>query len=63
VTWRARGSNAGASSLSLGYTDGQTDELEWELFTPREIREAVGLRCVYEDASPDAPRMIHVFER
>jgi hypothetical protein len=49
--------------VHLGYTDGQTDELEWELFTPSEIREAVGLTCVYEDASPDAPRMIHVFER
>jgi SAM-dependent methyltransferase len=49
--------------VHLGYTDGQTDELEWELFKPSEIREAVGLTCVYEDASPDAPRMIHVFER
>ena len=49
--------------VHLDYNDGHTDEMEWELFTPAEIRDTVALTCVHEDASPDAPRMIHVFER
>jgi SAM-dependent methyltransferase len=48
--------------VDLDYGDGQRDKLEWELFTPVEIRDAVPLECIHEDAPPDAPRMIHVFE-
>lgn len=49
--------------VRLDYGDGQTDDMEWELFTPTEIRETVGLPCIHEDASCEAPRMVHVFER
>lgn len=49
--------------VHLDYPNGHSDELEWELFTPRGIRDAVGLPCVHEHATPGAPRMIHIFER
>jgi SAM-dependent methyltransferase len=49
--------------VELDYGDGQRDELEWELFTPAGIRNTVALRCIHEGASPEAPRMVHVFER
>jgi SAM-dependent methyltransferase len=49
--------------VHLDYPDGDVDEMEWELFTPSAIRDAVGLTCIHEDASREAPRMTHVFER
>jgi SAM-dependent methyltransferase len=49
--------------VDLDYGDGQRDELEWELFTPAGILDAVPLECIHENASPDTPRMVHVFER
>jgi len=49
--------------VELDYGDGQRDEMEWELFSPTGIKEAVALRCIHERVSPDVPRMVHVFER
>jgi SAM-dependent methyltransferase len=49
--------------VRLDYGDGQTDDMEWELFTPAGICATVGLPCIHEDASSEAPRMVHVFER
>jgi SAM-dependent methyltransferase len=49
--------------VRLDYGDGTCDELEWELFTPTEIRRCVGLECLHEISSHTAPRMTLVFER
>ena len=43
------------------YGDGETDELDHELFPPEELRERVGLPCVYEHAADDDPRVLLVF--
>jgi SAM-dependent methyltransferase len=49
--------------VRLDYGDGSGDELEWELFTPTEIRSSVGLHCLHEISDSAAPRMQLVFER
>ena len=48
--------------VHLDYGDGSRDELEWEVFTPAELRRYVGVRSIHEVSSPGAPRMRFDFE-
>jgi SAM-dependent methyltransferase len=48
--------------VHLNYGDGSQEELEWEVFTPAELRKYVGMRSIHEVSSPGAPRMRFVFE-
>jgi SAM-dependent methyltransferase len=48
-------------NVRLDYGDGSRDELEWQAFTPAELRSYVGMRCLHEVSDPGAPRMLFVF--
>jgi SAM-dependent methyltransferase len=53
----------GRRRVLIEYEDGVSDEFDFELFTPDELRTVVELPCIFERSSPDEPRMFFVFEK